>query len=339
MANSCQAITTNPFEKSHNLAYNSYKNKIIELCDSYVENNNLFRYGYKHSAFRKDVCPINERYEINCSTFSMLIALGISFENSKYRGSNNDGIFKDRYSQEISEWFSDSGKAKFSYDLAYKMYSDGHCFIPNEDFSNVETGDILFFNLNPSNDTHNSYFMGIDHSAIFGYGFGDKFLIYEVGDDKGPQNVPKSKNIINKVVLVGRMPHSDAKLLKPRVLKKNEAKKKIDVHIDADSNYNITEIHFKSPLLKGQAYTFFIEVDLDKNLWLNATYNQTSLYALDMSSAKDYRPEDGCYLLHFTAPEDINTLYINVRSNKSGEYIISYQKYALYEGFVTPIKN
>lgn len=183
--------------------------QVTQLCDSYVDKSKYFRYGYKHGAFRKHITPIADRYEINCSTFSMLILLGINYEHSRYAGGNNEGSNRTEYAQEFMDWFDDGGTIdtgmKFSHDMAKKMYEDGTGFLPDRDFSNIKTGDVLFFNLDPRNDGP-AYFMGVDHSAIFAYKFGDKFFIYEVGDDQGPRKVQKTKDSMKKVVLVGRFP-------------------------------------------------------------------------------------------------------------------------------------
>jgi len=333
--NVCVAQAIKILNKRINATYDLHSNKILELCNSYVENRNQFRYGYKLGAFRKEVIPIDERYEINCSTFSMLISLGISFENSQYKDGGNYHIFRNRYTEDILKWFSDSIQVKYSRDIAQKMYTDGYCLIPNENFSNLESGDILFFNLDSSNDRPGIDFMGVDHSAIFGYRFGNKYIIYEVGDDNGPQKILKSKESMGKVVLVGRMPRDHAQYSKPIMLEYNEIEKNLNFTGDGKMNYNLAEIHFKSPLKKGRCYTLFVNAHLEKGIWLNATYNSTSLYAFNLTNVRDYRPSDSIYQIHFTAPDDIITLSLNVRSNLVEEIITDYHFCILYDGFVT----
>lgn len=147
---------------------------------------------------------------INCSTFSMLIFLGINLEDSRYKKGNNESSYSNEYTNKLKQWFSDGGinddNIKYSRNIAQKLYEDGYGIFPNESLSNIDTGDILFFNLDPANDRPNIDFLGIDHSAIFGYKLGDKYLIYEVGDDSGPRKVLKTKKSMAKVVLVGKLP-------------------------------------------------------------------------------------------------------------------------------------
>ena len=187
-----------------------YKTQIIEICNEYVQNASQFTYGSKNAAFRHDVKRINDRYEINCSTFLMLISYGVKFHNSKYEGGVNSGMFRSEYADNLISWFSDGGSddrnIKYSRDIAKKLYEDGYGVIPDKDLSILDTGDILFFNLDPSNDRPNIDFMGVDHSAIFGYKFGDGYVIYEVGDDKGPKRVLKTRESMSNVVLVGKLP-------------------------------------------------------------------------------------------------------------------------------------
>ncbi len=262
--------------KTTDVHYNIYANKKLELCNSYIENKSHFRYGYKNAAFRKKSTPIDGRYEINCSTFSMLIALGISFKDSQYKGGGNYHIFKNNYTNDILKWFSDSIHIRFSRDIAQKLYMDGYSFLANKKYSNLESGDILFFNLDTSNDRSEIDFMGIDHSAIFGYRFGDKYIIYEVGDDKGPQEVLKSNKTMDKLVLVGRMPRDNMRVSRPKILGYNETAKIINYRGGKDMNYKLVVMPLDSTLKKGSRYTLFINAYLDKGIWLNATYNNTT---------------------------------------------------------------
>ena len=316
-----------------------YKTQIIEICNEYVQNAYLFTYGGKYAAFRHDVKPVNKRHEINCSTFSMLVSNGIKFQNTKYEGGTNSGIFRSEYADNLTAWFSDGGSGdkniKYSRDIGKKLYDDGYGMIPDKDLSNLDTGDILFFNLDPSNDRPNIDFMGIDHSAIFGYRFGDGYVIYEVGDDKGPKRVLKSKNSMSKVVLVGKLPRPQMELKRYAVLTSDKKRKIINQKGNGRDNYKIVELKMKEPLLKAKCYTLIVKARIERGIWLNATYNGTSSYAFNMTNVRRYRPKDGKYRIHFTAPDDIHALSLNLRSNGEIQISANYESCVLYEGIVT----
>ena len=107
-----------------------YKTQVVDICNEYVQNSSLFTYGSKYAAFRHDIKRIKDRYEINCSTFSMLVSCGINFQNSRYRGGLNKGFFTSEYTDGLIEWFSDGGpndrNIKYSRDIARKLHEDGH---------------------------------------------------------------------------------------------------------------------------------------------------------------------------------------------------------------------
>lgn len=329
---------TNDFKwQSTGLKHDFINDSIIAICESYVDISNKFCYGCKYAAFRKAVKPINQKYEINCSTFSMLTSTGIRFEGTKYGGGGNNCLFGGEYGIELVRWFSDGGlddrNIKYSRDIARKLYYDGYSFSPNKEFDNIKTGDIVFFNLDPTNDRPNIDFMGVDHSAIFAYKFGDRFLIYEVGDDKGPKKVLMTKESMGKAVLVGRLPRK-VSFSEAKSICNNNKKKKLNCAGNGRNNYKLSELQLKKPLLKGHCYTLFIEAYVAQGLWLNATYNGTSSYAFNMTVVRDYRPDNDLYQIHFTAPDDIYSLRLNVRSNDIRPVIAEYRCCELYEGIV-----
>lgn len=318
-----------------------FGSKIVELCEEYVRFSKFFKYGSIHAAFRKNTKPVNGKFEINCSTFSLLISKGIPFGGSKYWGGVNKGSFAGDYLDSLIVWFSDGGpddrNIKYSRDIAKKLFEDGYGKIPDKDFSDLETGDILFFNLDSLNDRPHIDFMGVDHSSIFGYRFGDRYLIYEVGDDNGPKKVLKTAETMKKVVLVGRLPRQKI-YSNDKQICSNHDSKKLDVTGDGRTNYRIAELRFKTPLLKGHCYTLFVDAQLGTGIWINATYNGTSSYAFNMTNVREFRAIDGVYQIHFTAPEDINKLDLNVRSNDVIKIQADYDSCVLYEGLVKGLK-
>lgn len=288
-----------------------YRTKVIELCEEYVKFSKNFTYGGNHAAFRKDIKTVNGKYEINCSTFSLLVSCGIRFLDSKYKADENRTSFKNEYIDNLIEWFSDGGSddriIKYSRDIAKKLFEDGYGKVPDKELSNIDTGDIMFFNLDTSNDRPGIDFMGVDHSAIFGYKFGDKYIIYEVGDNKGPKRVLKTKESMGKVVMVGILPRPHLGVSELVVLAKDQERKTIEQTGNGKNNYLIAEIKLNKPLEKGKCYTLLIDASISKSAWLNATYNNTSSYTFNMTNVRDYRSADGLYKIHFTAPEDIYT--------------------------------
>ena len=159
-----------------------------------------------------------------------------------------------------------------------------------------------------------------------------------MGNDNGPQKTLKTRESLNKVVLIGRMPHDYTVSSSPIILGYCEADKKMNLIGDGKRNYNLVNFHFMPPLQRCHCYTLLVNANLGTGIWLNGTYNGTSSYAFNLTNVRDYRPQDSTYLIYFTAPEDITTLGINVRSNSVQEIATDFHSCILYEGFVTIVR-
>ena len=103
---------------------------------------------------------------------------------------------------------------------------------------------------------------------------------------------------------------------------------------DGQSNYELAELQLGSPLKEGKSYTIVVNAELGKGIWLNATYNGRSSYAFNMTNVRGFRPSDGVYRIHFTSPEDIHTLRLNVRSNVITQISAVFKSCVLYEGII-----
>jgi len=313
----------------------SARTRVIQLCEGYVSHAKEFTYGYKNAAFRNSVKKNKEKWEINCSTFSMLVALGIPFEKSSYTIGTNDIACNNSIFTNLHAWFSEEGNIKYSRDMAELFDKQGYGFVPNDDLSNLDTGDILFFNLDPSNDRPGIDYMGVDHSAIFGYPFGNRFVVYEVGDDDGPKRALKEKKTMEKVVLAVRLPqHDDQQDYSPRILAVNHQKIRVKKKSN-ESNHFIVECPLKEPLTKDAVYTMVIQAKIGKNNWMNATIDDTREYAFNLTNVKTFRPDNHIYVIHFTAPSSIKKLSLNVRNKEGSDADAVYYGSILYSGMVT----
>ena len=193
----------------------SLVSRLAHCAATYINNKSDFVYGGTYSAFRPNVAQVGGKWEINCSTFMMLMLYGIDYYHSEYTLGTGNYVVDNRFCEDMSilEYFSTPFEGatgdhrwKYTYHMAAYMYERGYCFEPNEDLSNVQPGDVLFFKhqINGGENT-TSTFREIDHSAIFGWWVSDSScVVFDVG------NLPSAglnliTNLQDNLVLVGRL--------------------------------------------------------------------------------------------------------------------------------------
>lgn len=305
--------------------------EIANTANTYV-NRNDFVYGYKHSAFRNNVEKVNNKYEINCSTFVMLLLLGVTFNNSKYNGKNNimnNLLFAN---QDIKDFYSsgdenDDTTWKFSGQLCEWLYDRGYCFKPRS-VNELKTGDILFYNLEGGGT--DPAFFGINHSAVFSCVNNDAiYTVWEVGTV--PKIAKYPTNYFNQLVMAARLPYSNYTLPIDNI----GASTKNTINNFTGTTTCTPVNGFK----KDRQYTLIISIDYD----YNKSIGKTSIYpgvsdSNNTSLASDYG-ETGyrnLFIIPFVPVVDSEFIYINSRSSVGNLPITGKLNwYNVIEGFNT----
>ena len=287
--------------------------EIANTANTYV-NRNDFVYGYKHAAFRNNVETVNNKYEINCSTFVMLLLLGVTFNNSKYNGKNNimnNLLFAN---QDIKDFYSsgdenDDTTLKFSGQLCEWLYDRGYCFKPRS-VNELKTGDILFYNLEGGGT--DPAFFGINHSAVFSCVNNDAiYTVWEVGTV--PKIAKYPTNYFDQLVMAARLPYSNYTLPIDNI----GASTKNTINNFTGTTTCTPVNGFK----KDKQYTLIISIDYD----YNKNSGKASVYpgvsdSNNTSLASDYG-ETGyrnLFIIPFVPVVDTNFIYINSRSSVGG---------------------
>ena len=167
----------------------------------------------------------------------MLVTFGIMYEDSKYNG-NSENTRSGLGSTELSllDWFctpsTTTEYTKYaSEQLAPKLFELGYCFEPNEDFSNIEVGDILIWNRDTANDDDvvddddgTTRWRGVDHTSIAGSMNPDgTFSTWEaVGGTDGGEGGPAYSTyqfayVKPRIILVARLRKPMANYVNERV--------------------------------------------------------------------------------------------------------------------------
>lgn len=287
--------------------------RLASCASTYINNKDDFVYGGNYSAFRPTVAPVGGKWEINCSTFAMLMAYGIRYENSAYQQGSGNNIIDDRFYEDkgMLDWFSTENEGqsgdyrwKYTYDLASYMYERGYCFEPNDDLSNVQPGDILFMKNQISGSEGVSTFREIDHSAIFGWWVSDNsYIVFEVGSKPSAQLYYKS-TLEDNLVLVGRL------ATKPCA----EDFQVVSYQQDAvTSNQGVLSYLRCQPFEENEYYTLICEITNTAdiaNVYPVIYQGATRLYGYDVATKK---PAGNIYVMPFI-PADLNS-NIAIRMN------------------------
>lgn len=289
--------------------------RLAHCAASYISRRNEFTYGGTYSAFRPNVQRVNGKWEINCSTFAVLMMYGIDYQHSEYNLGTGNYVADGRFCEdaEMLEWFSTPFEGavgdhrwKYTYHLAQYMYERGYCFEPNEDLSNIRPGDVLFFKhqINGGENT-TSTFREIDHSAIFGWWVSDtSCVVFDVG------NLPSAglnliSNLRDNLELVGRVATQPT----------NDDFKVVSYQQDPVTTNTTTLSYVRcEPFEADEFYTLLATVEnTETNLdhYPVIYQGEDRLYGYDGASAK---PENNFYIMPFL-PSDLTAGAIRIQMN------------------------
>ena len=187
---------------------------LYDLAQSWIDNSGSLYYGYDNNLFWDDTQAVGGKYAISCSLFVSVMIFGISFENSKYNGlSANKPNLYGYTDDDLLENLK--GDCPSELMLPY-FIEKGYAFEPSSKLGNVQTGDILYFDMDSSNNNYQD-FMGVDHSAIYAHRVSDtRYAVWEVGNDDGAVLTEVSYTARNVVCAV-RVPFKQDSESKRRV--------------------------------------------------------------------------------------------------------------------------
>lgn len=139
-------------------------NELLECALTYYYNNDkLF---YENDTALNDTIQVDSqgRKAIDCSTLVCLCLNGVKYETSRYQnGGDKYNNIKD-YVWGVNIY--DDGTPQFrryANMMGKYFYDNGWSFLPNDTFSNLETGDLMFWKGDPVSGS----FRDISHVAIF----------------------------------------------------------------------------------------------------------------------------------------------------------------------------
>lgn len=155
-------------------------NEIIEVAMSYYNHNDDLIYG-NQTALNRVMDSINNRMEIDCSTFFALVMNGVPYEASRYAhpdGDRDSNIPQYPWATDLYSYAEEDPDGRgyteyrrYAQMICYYLRKNGYNFVPKADFSNCCTGDIVYVTngnetvYNPDGSVYS--YRGITHGYIF----------------------------------------------------------------------------------------------------------------------------------------------------------------------------
>lgn len=259
----------------------------------------------------------SNKYQMSCSTFTGILIYGITYENSAYNVAGENKFsplaYKntDLYNEICNVYTEDNLSYWSSQHLARYCVEHGYSFKPRPDLSNIQAGDIIFYNFLYAN---RPFYMQVSHSETVAYKINDtKYAVWECGDTsgKGPRLTIRNKSDIqNYAVLIGRLPRPNTKSLTyDNLIPQGEAKRS-----HSNSNITIAQYPTVKPLKAWKQYTLIAHIDAGNIAnQFPIVYDGANETQLSLSySGATKKPVNNIYVIPFIPREDISSIYLRM---------------------------
>ena len=301
---------------------------LINVGMTYEKNKANLVYGNGKTGIDRVTTQVNGKWEVDCSSFASMVLQGITFENSKYNGKEenikNPLFFKDL----------DTDKYRYANQLAHFAAKNGYAFKPEKDFSNVEAGDVIFFSWDdfPTSDFRERGFMQVDHVGIFLNKRESTtkplydFLQYYEGNTSSAFYTSTQK-YVDQAIMVARFPLANMESLNDNenmIVEGNKKRTKKDVG-------GFGGLKLTKSMEYGKYYTVIMKATFVKPSYLIfGDYNYKSFY-----HTWDETPNnEGVYIFRFpylnSTVSDLLTISVTSQTTLEGAWI---DWVMMFEGF------
>ena len=319
-----------------------------------------YGYGTEHTAFgetciktTKDTHTASsayegERYQIDCSTFVMLMIMGIVPECSRYFYSKNiPAPWGYRFNRLVEyEGYvygvpqTGNTKRLYANSIAEYAYKNGYLFLVNDDMSNLRAGDIFFLS---NQGSSYGFFENIGHCGLVVDTIqmedgGQSIVTFEGnGGSTSPCKVHTYASKLDRMTYAARFPmqyvHDKAKQI---AIFNNSIITPLTGN-DGDT-INIATVTLSEPLKSGKIYTVNTVCELPDNCYIQIKPNYMTHRGV--SNADVLRRPDGRMTFRIFAKSDDAiddadriTLQVKCTGAVSGSAVVS--EFSVYDGYVS----
>lgn len=231
-----------------------FMNEIARVCKTYNDKFSVLYYGNEKTAYDAECEAIDGKFQIDCSSFIHLLINGVTFENSRYNGNEENTV--------DAKFFNgvDGMNCRYANQMAEYLFTHGYTFVPNADFSNIEPGDILFFSFpDETGEFHDNAFMKIDHVAMFLTKYNENYYqTIQYHEEHKDFVLPVGDEYMNACVLVARVPFGNIsnRRTENMIADPNKA-------LTVDGDTTIGYYNLNTPFEVGAMYTCHVNGKID----------------------------------------------------------------------------
>ena len=331
---------------------------IFRCAMTYTNNKDSFAFTSSGNGTLFDADFSASSPKIDCSSLMMAWIMGIPYEYSKYAGKDNIKHYGYGIDLPANPYASDRPNRYYTHELAHYFNEQGWCFKPNENYSNIAPGDIIFVSFasgDGQSEFHDSAYMKIDHcllvlgykdathltclhtSALYTLNFFDVPIL--------PSNYDSTStsNYNNAIKLVARLPFRRSCGLAQTPVATDVTEKTTT----STTNGLLATLTLSAPLKKNTPYTLIAHVEnaavqtapsSSNYFGVRASYSSGASDATIFSWQRNVNPKDNLYRCYFVVEDDpITQLKLYVLSTSVAGH--HYKFCGLFEGLVAPTPN
>lgn len=319
-----KGLTGNIISNIHNSE--GFIQKIVEVCKSYTDNFDKLVYGNVYTAYDTHTKQVDGKWQLDCSSFQNLLIRGVTFENSRYAGNEDNKenpLFFNKF---------DPYEFRLANTMAKWLYDNGYTFKPAADFSNIEAGDLVFYSWpETTGEFHDNAFMHIDHVAMF-LGKKNETVYQTIQYEEYTPNFfyDAGESYMSAAVLVARLPFAMVENTGDNIAYESSK----EVSLNNSSEYQLNEYTLVKPMIPGKIYTccFKGTVATEGAYFIIQSANYKSLFS---NNGEVWSGKEKEYKFSFICPENL-TDYTKLRlmCTGGGSSRTAFAKnFCVYEGF------
>lgn len=327
---------------------------MVRCAMTYVNNKASLTYTDSGSGTLFDANLDTTAAKIDCSAFAMAFILGVPYEWSRYAGKDNERHYGYGMELPVNPYAEDRPNRYYSHELAHLFDDNGWCFKPNDDYSNIAPGDIIFvsFKSFEGSEYHENAYLKIDHCLLVIGRKDDKHLIclhssaantlgvYDVPVLKSDYDSASENGYNDGIKLVARLPfRHTAPIVGTPIITDSTART-----TPSSSDGRLATLTLPKTLKKNTPYTLVASIENAFPQKKPSTNNYVGIRAAYASGGSDETvfswqaneyPHDNLYRCYFvTGEKEISTLKLYILNTTVAGH--KYNYCGLFEGLVAP---
>lgn len=268
----------------------------------------------------------NNKYQISCSVFAGILLYGITYENSAYNVPGENYLSptayqsKELYYDMCYEYTEDGLSYYASQHLAQYCMEHGYTFVPFADMSNVQPGDLLFYNMSNEN---RPFYRHVNHCEMVAYRINDYvFAVWDAGSSRGPGVWTRLvTDLQDYLVFAARVPIPCTRSINYENLVLGTEQEEVTTN----NNVILKEFHVTETLKAWRQYTLIAHITINGSIGTSypGVYDTGGGLLSKSYQNATHKPANNIYVIPFIPRSDITILQLRINS-PSGNNTVDY---------------